>query len=54
MKIQAYLQILNLYNRANVHEYSFREEVQGATTVYIKEEENLFPILPTLGVNVSF
>jgi hypothetical protein len=55
MEIQAYLQILNLYNRSNVHEYSFTAEPDSmGGTRYVRNEENLFPILPTLGVNVRF
>jgi hypothetical protein len=53
-KIQVYLQILNLYNRENVHEYSWTETTQGAQTVYVREAEPLFPILPSLGINIVF
>ena len=52
--IQAYLQVLNLYNRVNVHEYTFTEKEENGETVYEKNPESLFPILPSLGVNVSF
>jgi hypothetical protein len=55
MEIQAYLQVLNLYNRTNVHEYSFTTESDGSGgTVYVRNEEGLFPVLPTLGVNIRF
>ncbi|MHC5037113.1 MAG: TonB-dependent receptor plug domain-containing protein [Planctomycetota bacterium] len=54
MKIEVYLQILNLYNRQNVHEYSFTETVENGQTVYVRKEEHLFPILPSIGLNLSF
>ena len=44
-----YFQILNLYNQKNLDQYAF-SEVDGCTV----EEEPLLPILPTLGVTVSF
>ncbi|GEM_PF-675328 len=53
-EIRVYLQILNLYDRKNVHEISFEEKEQNGTTVYERKEEPLFPLLPTLGVEVTF
>ncbi len=54
--LQWYLQILNLYNRNNLHEYSYEEilSLSGEVQGYEKVEEPLLPIVPTLGVNVTF
>jgi hypothetical protein len=41
-----YLQVMNLYNRKNVHEYSFEN--------YQRVTEHLLPILPAFGVNIQF
>ncbi len=52
-----YLQVLNLYNRSNVHEYVFIEERDDLTNVLLDcdvSEEPFFPILPTVGVSVRF
>lgn len=52
-----YLQVLNLYNRFNVHEYAFTEERDEVTNVLLDcpvSEEPFFPILPTVGVSVRF
>lgn len=50
-----YLQILNLYNRKNVHEYSFEQTVDYAGEIsYQKVPEHFLPILPTLGVSAQF
>ena len=52
-----YVQILNLYNRSNVHERVFskvRDEVTGALIDCTVSDEPLFPILPTLGVSATF
>ena len=52
-----YLQVLNLYNRSNVHEYAFTEERDEVTDVLLDcqvGEEPFFPILPTVGVSVRF
>ena len=49
-----YVQILNLYNRSNVHERVFSEildETTGELTGCEVSDEPLFPILPTLGVS---
>lgn len=52
-----YVQILNLYNRSNVHERVFSEildETTGELTGCEVSDEPLFPILPTLGVSATF
>ena len=52
-----YVQILNLYNRSNVHERVFsevRDEATGTLTGCEVSDEPLFPILPTLGVSATF
>ena len=52
-----YFQILNLYNRSNVHERVFSEVHDEATGNLIGcevSDEPLFPILPTLGVSATF
>ncbi len=52
-----YVQILNLYNRSNVHERVFNEVYDDATERLIGcevSDEPLFPILPTLGVSTTF
>lgn len=53
-RLEIYLQILNLYDRRNVHEYVYSREVTGSGTVTVRDEESLFPMLPTMGVNWSF
>lgn len=54
LNFQIYLQVLNLYNRQNVHEYSFVKEVENGKITYKRQEENFLPILPTLGLNIEF
>ena len=52
-----YVQILNLYNRSNVHERVFSEIRDEATGNLIEcevSDEPLLPILPTLGVSATF
>ena len=52
-----YFQILNLYNHTNVDHYAFSEiqdEKTGAIIGCDIEEEPLFPIVPTLGITVTF
>ena len=52
-----YFQILNLYNRSNVHERVFSEVHDEATGNLIGcevSDEPLFPILPTLGASATF
>ena len=52
-----YVQILNLYNRSNVHERAFsevRDEATGELIGCEVSDEPLFPILPTLGVSATF
>ncbi len=52
-----YFQILNLYNRANLDQDAF-SEIQDENTGKIIgceiDEEPLFPIVPTLGITVTF
>ncbi len=52
-----YFQILNLYNHANLDQYAFSEVRDEGTNTIVEcaiEEEPLFPIVPTLGVTVTF
>ncbi|MCG9130771.1 TonB-dependent receptor [Candidatus Poribacteria bacterium] len=51
-----YFQILNLYNRKNLDQYAFSEVVNEETGAIecTVEEEPLFPVVPTLGVTMSF
>ncbi|MDE0637802.1 MAG: TonB-dependent receptor [Candidatus Poribacteria bacterium] len=52
-----YFQILNLYNHTNLDQYAFsevRDEVTGAITDCVIEEEPQLPIIPTLGMTITF
>ena len=52
-----YFQILNLYNHTNVDQYAFsevRDEDTGAIIGCEVEEEPLLPIIPTLGMTITF
>lgn len=50
-----YFQIMNLYNRKNVHEYSFLEMTDSEGNIYYQRNvEGFLPILPTIGLNVQF
>ncbi|MDE0318167.1 MAG: TonB-dependent receptor [Candidatus Poribacteria bacterium] len=52
-----YFQILNLYNHTNVDQYAFsevRDEETGTITGCAIEEEPLLPIIPTLGMTITF
>lgn len=55
-KLGFYIQILNLYNRQNVHEYSFEEilDDEGKVISHERMAEHFLPILPTLGLNARF
>ena len=52
-----YFQILNLYNRTNLDQYAFSELRDEETDAIIGceiAEEPLLPILPTLGMTITF
>ena len=52
-----YFQILNLYNHTNVDQYAFSEVLDEEASAIVEcavEEEPLFPIVPTLGMTISF
>ena len=52
-----YFQILNLYNRTNLDQYAFsevRDEETDAVIGCAIDEEPFLPVLPTLGVTVTF
>jgi len=49
--INAYLDLWNIYNRANVISYTFTANSDGSVNTNIKED---FGILPVLGVNILF
>ena len=55
-KLHWYFQVMNLYNRQNVHEYSFTKITDefGNILRYERNEENLLPILPVLGISAEF
>lgn len=55
-KLNLYIQVLNLYNRSNVHEYSFDKIVDsnGNITSYDKVAEHFLPILPAIGLSAQF
>ncbi len=53
---EIYIQILNVFNRANVHQYFYEEEwtntgYPGGVT---KRVIPMFPIIPTFGVSYEF
>ena len=52
-----YFQILNLYNRSNIDQYAFSERRDEETGMLLGceiDEEPMLPILPTLGISVTF
>ena len=52
-----YFQILNLYNNANVDQYAFSEVRDEENDLIIDctiEKEPLLPIIPTLGITITF
>ena len=49
--INAYLDLWNIYNRANVISYTFSANQEGTVTTNVKED---FGILPVLGVSILF
>ena len=50
-----YLQVLNLYNRKNVHEYAFEETMdEDGQVSYERVVEHFLPLLPTLGLSAKF
>jgi len=50
-----YLQILNLYNRSNVHEYALSQNTGKAGELECEiGAENLLPIVPTLGIQAEW
>lgn len=59
---KVYLQVLNVYNRQNVHEYSLVEKhvpsggevIENGKIEYERQEEHFLPFMPTLGLNVEF
>ncbi|HIE26440.1 TPA: hypothetical protein EYP66_04065 [Candidatus Poribacteria bacterium] len=55
-KLHWYFQVMNLYNRQNVHEYSFTKITDDSGNIlrYERNEEHLLPILPVLGVSGDF
>lgn len=49
-----YLQIFNLGNRKNVWFINYKEELIGTTLKQEVEKVNMLPLLPSIGVNVTF
>ena len=53
--LSVYLQIMNLYNRKNVQEYSFDKTTDAEGNVYYQRvTEGFLPILPAFGVSAQF
>lgn len=53
--LSLYLQIMNIYNHKNVHEYSFEEMTDSEGNIYYQKiEEHFLPILPAFGINAQF
>lgn len=53
--LSLYFQIMNLYNRKNVHEYSFEQMVDDEENIYYERiTEGLLPILPSIGLSARF
>ncbi|MFW6134411.1 MAG: TonB-dependent receptor plug domain-containing protein [Elusimicrobiota bacterium] len=46
-----YIQILNLYNHQNVHEYIWIKKQEDG---YVREEEHFLPIMPSFGIEFRF
>lgn len=49
-RVTPYLNVMNIYNRRNIQYYSFTHSFEGTR----RTEGFLMPILPTIGVEVSF
>jgi len=50
-----YLQILNLYNRSNVHEYALSQKTDEAGQLECEiDAEHLLPIIPTFGIQAEW
>ena len=52
--LRAYLQVMNLYNRQNLEEIVYEEKGSGADAKLVEDEQYLFPILPTIGLEGVF
>ena len=53
--LDLYVQILNLYARANVHEYVFQKKTDTDGGVYFeRSEEHFLPLMPTVGLYATF
>jgi len=50
--LSVYLQVMNLYYRKNIHEYSF-ERIDDSKG-YQRIDEHFLPILPAFGINIQF
>lgn len=54
-RLSLYLQVMNLYNRQNVHEYSWSKVKESDGQIrYERVEEHYLPILPTFGIRIKF
>ena len=55
---EAYLDIINVYNRKNILAYRFRaivnEQDPGHAPLLVAERVRMFPLLPTLGFSLTF
>jgi hypothetical protein len=53
--LSLYLQIMNLYNRQNIQEYSFEQMTDDKGEIFYERiDEHFLPILPTLGLSAQF
>ena len=53
--LQAYLDVFNVYNQANLRGYAYHPQVNdGVVTVIQGNGEELLPILPTIGFRWEF
>jgi len=53
--MSVYIQVMNLYNRKNVQEYSFEQMTDKQGNIYYQRvTQGFLPILPTFGVSAQF
>ena len=53
-QLKWYLQILNLYNRSNVHEYALSQTDEAGKLECKIDAEHLLPIIPTFGIQAAW
>jgi hypothetical protein len=52
--LSPYLQVFNLLNRKNVWFIQYKNEIKNGTVVQEVDNVTMFPILPSIGVNIKF